>query len=734
MTLRTRLAVAFLTVMLGPVLLAAAVVAYIAGTVADDRAAGQLDAAATVVHGTVTAQCGQLRATADLLAAQPAKQRTETATELVELDLVSVVQLPVEGRLVQVTDGRPPRRWADCAGRDLNGPPVRYGALAAGAPLPTGGIVWVATRVDEPLIHHLADVAGVDVTLLGAGPTDPLYSTDPEWESTVAAAAQLPPGERTRSTQERHVLRVPSAPGQPLPLLLSTPHRDATDQMAWLGGAVAVTGLLAGVVAWLLATSATRPLRRLAQTADRVAAGELDLRVPTLPADETGQLAAAVNRMARRTQGYAQALAASREQLRRHLAVLGDTLSSTHDLDRILQVILWTAQVATGARAGAVLLIEEGSRNLVGHTTAELEAAAIRGGSTPVRVPLGEGLLGGAAAAGTARRGRVAQTGIALHKQEPRCDTYLVVPISAPTNGVVPPAPWPAPLAVRGVLAVYDRLGGDDFDDADLAMLRTFAGQAGVAVDNVRVHQETQRLSLTDPLTGLWNYRHLRTILRQEVERSSRFHHHLALLMLDLDRFKSVNDAYGHPAGDAVLAEFATRVRSLIREVDVAFRHGGEEFVVLLPETDAHGATVLAQRLGAAIRDTPVEIAARGETTERLAITVTVSIGIAVYPSHGRHPETLLEAADHALYAAKAAGRDTYRVAGGPVEADAPKSRHPGRQGVPTSSPRGHASGLSAQELSVLPGASTPTDAQPRAGGRRSLKPPPPGPTEEPES
>ncbi|MGK5734340.1 diguanylate cyclase, partial [Streptomyces sp. URMC 124] len=93
---------------------------------------------------------------------------------------------------------------------------------------------------------------------------------------------------------------------------------------------------------------------------------------------------------------------------------------------------------------------------------------------------------------------------------------------------------------------LYDRLGADEFDDDDLVTLRTFAGHAAVAVDNVRVHEEAQRLSLTDPLTGLWNYRYLRESIRREVERASRFGRMLSVLALDLDRFKDVNDTHGH--------------------------------------------------------------------------------------------------------------------------------------------------------------------------------------------
>jgi diguanylate cyclase (GGDEF)-like protein len=259
-------------------------------------------------------------------------------------------------------------------------------------------------------------------------------------------------------------------------------------------------------------------------------------------------------------------------------------------------------------------------------------------------VALGDGLVGSVALTGVACRGRVERDGPSLAAGEPECRTYMAVPFRAPDS-------------VRGVLALYDRLGDDEFDDEDLVTLRTFAGQAAIAVENVRVHEEARRLSHTDPLTGLYNYRTLTESLRREVERANRFGHRLCLLVLDLDRFKDVNDSYGHGAGDAVLAEFAGRVRGVIREVDLAFRRGGEEFVVLLPETDASGGVIVAQRLGAAIRGTPVDVPSR-------SISVTVSIGIGVFPDHGASGPAVLEIADQAMYAAKAAGRDTFRLAG----------------------------------------------------------------------
>ncbi len=120
------------------------------------------------------------------------------------------------------------------------------------------------------------------------------------------------------------------------------------------------------LVAWRLARSTTRPLAELAWAADRVADGDLAARVPVRAQDEVGRLASTFNRMTRETQSYVHALTTSRDQLRGHLAVLGDTLASTHDLQRILRVILHTARVATGARAGVVLLLDPGAGLLVG--------------------------------------------------------------------------------------------------------------------------------------------------------------------------------------------------------------------------------------------------------------------------------------------------------------------------------------------------------------------------------
>jgi diguanylate cyclase (GGDEF)-like protein len=686
-TLRTRLTVTFLAVVIAPVLLGAMFVGGTVTAVNQDRSTLQLDLAAGAVHDAVSSLCQRLQATAVAVALQPPEERAQVAADLVTRGQASAVTLrDAAGGPVLVTAGAPPMPWAEC-GDPRPAASTRYRAVAARVPLhdPRGAVTgqaWAAERLDEALLARLGAVAGVQVVLLAAGATGP----------AVELARELPPDQVGRSADGQWVRRLTPAEGQPLPLALVTGGDRPQGLYTLLVVVVAVGGAVAVATAWWLARSTTRPLTELARAADRVTDGDLSARVPVRSDDEAGRLAAAFNRMTQRTQSYVYALTASRDQLRGHLAVLGATLSSTHDLHRILPVILHSAVAATGARAGAVVLLDESGDRLVGHCAepGRDQGDLPAGPGRPLVVPRAGSLLGAVATTGEPRRGRAGDS--ELHPDEPGCATYLAAPISAqPADGSGTPS-WPVSPSVRGVLAVYDRVGGDDFDDTDLITLRTFAGQAAIAVDNVRTHEEAQRLSLTDPLTGLWNYRHLRDALRREVERANRFRHKLTVLALDLDRFKQVNDVHGHPAGDAVLAEFARRIGSEIREVDQAFRQGGEEFVVLLPETDARGGIIVAERLGAAVRDTPIVIAPRG-TGEQLPVAVTVSIGIAVFPDHGLTPSAVLDAADDALYAAKAAGRDTHRMAPDPV---------------------------AAAELPVPAGARTPDGDLPQAGARGS--------------
>jgi diguanylate cyclase (GGDEF)-like protein len=158
---------------------------------------------------------------------------------------------------------------------------------------------------------------------------------------------------------------------------------------------------------------------------------------------------------------------------------------------------------------------------------------------------------------------------------------------------------------------------------------------------------QLERLSLTDPLTGLYNRRQLMTVLENELRRSARAGHEFAILMMDVDHFKTYNDAFGHQAGDDALIRVAAVLRSSLREVDFAARYGGEEFVALLPETGMERAAEVAERICEAVRREGFQ----GEQ-------ITLSIGVASYPSQGVSLESLIASADGALYHAKRKGRD----------------------------------------------------------------------------
>ena len=181
-------------------------------------------------------------------------------------------------------------------------------------------------------------------------------------------------------------------------------------------------------------------------------------------------------------------------------------------------------------------------------------------------------------------------------------------------------------------------------------------------------NKSLQVLSNTDALTGLYNRQHLNERLDKLVETSARSRLPFAILMLDLDRFKALNDRHGHVAGDRALKLIAEHICDTLRKSDYAARYGGEEFVVLLPKVDGPHAFELAERLRLAVASTPLHF-------DGQELRVTTSIGVAAFPEAGRDGDLLIRRADEALYQAKAAGRNTTIIASGPdlkvIQADA---------------------------------------------------------------
>jgi len=197
---------------------------------------------------------------------------------------------------------------------------------------------------------------------------------------------------------------------------------------------------------------------------------------------------------------------------------------------------------------------------------------------------------------------------------------------------------------VIGVINVTNKKNGKEFTDQDIRMLKAVADQAAVAVNKAQLWD----MAVTDSLTGLYVRRYFMVKLQEEIHRAERYDKIISIIMADLDRFKNINDTYGHNAGDRALKAISHILQKNIRDVDAIARYGGEEFVMLIPDADKDAAFSLAERL----REELAKI-----KLDNLP-AITISFGIATFPTDGTEVEDLIRKADAAMYAAKRAGRN----------------------------------------------------------------------------
>ena len=193
------------------------------------------------------------------------------------------------------------------------------------------------------------------------------------------------------------------------------------------------------------------------------------------------------------------------------------------------------------------------------------------------------------------------------------------------------------------------------FKTKHLSRLQALADQAAIAIENAQLYKEMEQLAITDSLTGLYNRRFFFAFAENEIERTKRYNKNLSIIMMDIDHFKDVNDRFGHQIGDQVLKEITDICLSILRRVDVMCRYGGEEFTVLLPETEESDAAHAAERMCTAISSLRLK-------TEKGDVAVSVSIGVAEQDKSRDSLEKLLAAADKALYTAKETGRNRVHV------------------------------------------------------------------------
>jgi len=178
------------------------------------------------------------------------------------------------------------------------------------------------------------------------------------------------------------------------------------------------------------------------------------------------------------------------------------------------------------------------------------------------------------------------------------------------------------------------------------------AERISLAVANLQLREVLRHQSIQDPLTGLFNRRYLEESLDREVHRAARSQRNVSVAMLDIDHFKQFNDTFGHQSGDMLLREVALVIKARVRSGDLACRYGGEEFALILCETDATGARACVEKIRESVKQLTVNF--RGQSLG----PVTISAGIASFPGHSDKPEELVHMADMALYRAKKEGRD----------------------------------------------------------------------------
>jgi two-component system, cell cycle response regulator len=397
----------------------------------------------------------------------------------------------------------------------------------------------------------------------------------------------------------------------------------------------------AAVLGYWQARAIAQPLQELARGAEAMAQGRFGYQIRIRSKGELGQLADAFNKMSDRLGDTITELSSSRDLLHRTVQRVGETLRSTHDRRSILESILNTASDAVAADAGMIWTFTPNRAAIYPaiSTDGKVDESA--------KVKVGAGAVGLVAERGRPIRLSSTDDDPKPTSSEPKYPIALLVPLYNEDR-------------IGHVLSLYRADERAPFPENDLETVKFLADQGRVAIENVILHEEAQRLSITDGLTGVWNRRYFQMQFRSVLATATRFRRHFSLLMLDLDRFKEVNDTYGHQRGDAILIEFATRLKEIVREVDTFARYGGEEFVCLLAETDFGGAVVTAEKILHEIRSEPF-----GGPDEP-SIQLTVSIGIASFPQHGDSLPTLVAAADRALYRAKEAGRDRLGFPEGP--------------------------------------------------------------------
>jgi diguanylate cyclase (GGDEF)-like protein len=324
---------------------------------------------------------------------------------------------------------------------------------------------------------------------------------------------------------------------------------------------------------------------------------------------------------------------------------LGKALTSSLQLDQVLRTIMEKIDEFLSPDNWSLLLLDETKKELYFELAVGKASQALK----DVRIQMGQGIAGW-----------VAENGEAVVVPDTSKDTRFFDKVDEKTK-METQSIVAVPVKFRGtclgVIELINCFGPDGFDARDLNLLEALADFAAIALENARHVKRIHELTITDDCTTLYNARHMGFILETEIYRSQRYNYEFSIVFIDLDHFKQVNDTHGHLIGSKLLAEIGNALKSHCRLIDFAFRYGGDEFVILLPQTSKDNALNVARRLHKLIRETPwleqVGLKAR----------ITPSIGVASYPVDSRTKEGLLHLADEAMYLVKNTNRDCVAAA-----------------------------------------------------------------------
>lgn len=319
---------------------------------------------------------------------------------------------------------------------------------------------------------------------------------------------------------------------------------------------------------------------------------------------------------------------------------IGKALTSTLDLRKVLDIIMERISELFRPKNWSLLLLDEATNQL------SFEIAVGEGSEKllDLKLNVGEGIAGW-----------VAQNAEPLLISDAYSDPRFAKTVDQQTKfrtQSIICVPLRSKGKVLGVIELINQLEGRSFQLEDLTLLKTLADYAAIAIENARYFQKVQELTITDDMTSLYNSRHLQQQLDLEIQRSRRYHLKFSLIFLDLDHFKTVNDNYGHLVGSKVLRETADIILECLRDVDVATRYGGDEFVLLLPETDITAAMIVTSRLRESM-NAHVFAADAG-----MNIRLTASFGVATYPDDADTKVDIIRIADNAMYHVKETTRN----------------------------------------------------------------------------